>query len=207
VERSLTREESKLVTRRRLLASALRMLEEAGYGKLSASAVARHAGVAQPTFYVHFRDKEELIRTLAEEQIELLRAKLRGLRSAVQHGRDVEAIRETHRVTLRAYAEHRGLFLLYLQERSQPESPFGEQARRLCEEIRRDLMQDLAGSLGLRRGRQSERTRIAMIADGLVAQTEALGRGYVDGRYPDLEAVVDVLVAFTLGVLASHAPG
>jgi AcrR family transcriptional regulator len=40
-----------------------------GYGGLSTGAVARAAGVAQPTFYVHFRDMDDLLRTIGTEQI------------------------------------------------------------------------------------------------------------------------------------------
>ena len=65
VVKALTREEGKLITRRRLLESAAKLLGETGYGALSVSAVARAAGVAQPTFYVHFRDKDHLLQTLA----------------------------------------------------------------------------------------------------------------------------------------------
>ena len=188
------------MTRRRLLDAAGRLLEDVGYGKLSASAVARAAGVAQPTFYVHFRDKDELVRTLAEARIGELRAHLRGLREVVRRARNTDAIRETFRASLRAQADHPGLFRLYLQERHQPESPFGEQSRRLADELRRDLADDLI-AFGLPAASAPERQRVAMIADAIVAQTEALGAGWVDGRYEDLEAVVDVLTAFTLGVL------
>jgi AcrR family transcriptional regulator len=202
VARALTREESKLVTRRRLLDAAGRLLEEVGYGKLSASAVAREAGVAQPTFYVHFRDKAELVRTLAEDRIGELRARLRGLREGARVERSIEGIRETFRTSLRAQAEHPSLYRLYVQERHQPESPFGEQARRLADELRRDLAEDLI-AFGLPAGSEPERQRVAMIADAIVAQTEALGAGFVDGRYEELEAVVDVLTTFTVGVLGS----
>ena len=35
------------------------------------------------------------------------------------------------------------------------------------------------------------------IADGLVAVTEALVLGHLDGRYPDIDEILDVLVAFS----------
>src|SRR5262249_34339906 len=67
--RSQSGEESKSEPRRRLLQAAAALLGENGSGGLSASAVARAAQVAQPTFYVHFRDKDDLLRTLGEEQL------------------------------------------------------------------------------------------------------------------------------------------
>src|SRR5256885_8701881 len=90
VSKPLTREEGKLITRRRLLESAAKTLGETGYGGLSVSAVARAAGVAQPTFYVHFRDKDDLLRVLAEEKLGTLRGQLREARSRVSAGHGVE---------------------------------------------------------------------------------------------------------------------
>src|SRR5262245_54783876 len=98
--RALTREEGKLLTRRRLVDAGPRLLRERGVGGLSASAVAREAGVAQPTFYVHFEHKDALLRTIAAEKIGGLRAALRAARERFQRGEGVDAIRETFRLSL-----------------------------------------------------------------------------------------------------------
>jgi AcrR family transcriptional regulator len=198
--RVLTRDEAKQVTRNRLLDAALRLLSQVGYAGLSASAIAREAGVAQPTFYVHFRDKDELIRTLAETHMGELRRRLRDARDTVRRARDVASIRETFRVALATMIRDPGLFLLYTRERAQPGSPFGEQARRLAAETRRDLAEDLVG-FGLPATTAAERARVDAIAESMVAQTEALGLGYLEGRYEDLDALIDVLASFAAGLL------
>ncbi|MCW5893140.1 MAG: TetR family transcriptional regulator [bacterium] len=198
--RTLTREEAKSITRRRLLEASATVLAETGYGGLSASAVARAAGVAQPTFYVHFRDKDDLLRTLGEEQMGLLRTRLRAARQAVLAGQGVEAVKETFRVPLRTWVEHPVLLRLYLQELHQPASPLGELARVLRADIRRDLVDDLV-QLGLPASTPAERERVEMIAEGMIAQTEALATAYVDGRWTDFDAVVDVLTQYAVGVL------
>lgn len=198
--RTLTREEGKAVTRQRLLDAAATVLAETGYGNLSASAVARAAGVAQPTFYVHFRDRDDLLRTLGEEQMGLLRTRLRAARQAVIEGFGVEAVRETFRVPLRTWVEHPALLRLYLQELHQPASPMGELARGLRADIRRDLVDDLV-ALGLPASSAAERERVEMVAEGMIAQTEALASAYVEGRWSDFDAVVDVLTQYAVGVL------
>jgi AcrR family transcriptional regulator len=198
--RALTREEGKAITRRRLLDAAATLLAETGYGNLSASAVARAAGVAQPTFYVHFRDRDDLLRQLGEEQMGLLRTRLRAARQAVIEGQGVEAVRETFRVPLRTWVEHPALLRLYLQELHQPGSPMGELARGLRDEIRRDLVDALV-VLGLPAATPAERERVEMIAEGMIAQTEALASAYVEGRWSDFDAVVDVLTQYAVGVL------
>jgi AcrR family transcriptional regulator len=202
VGRPLTREEAKLITRRRLLEAGARILRESGYGGLSASAVAREAGVAQPTFYVHFADKDDLVRTLAHEKVGALRRPLKEARAQIAAGRGVDAVRETFRLPLQGFLEQPELFRLYVQERHQPSSPFGEHARKLQLELTADLVEDLAG-LGAPAGTPKERERLEMLAEGLISLTETLGIAYLDGRYKDLNAVVDVLTSFAVGVLGA----
>lgn len=200
LQRTLTREESKSVTRARLLEAASKILAERGYGALSASAVARAAGIAQPTFYVHFRDKDDLVRTLGEGQIGALRARLRAARQRVLGGAGIEAVRETFRVPLETWIERPSLLRLWTQELHHPGSPVGAMARQLREEIQRDLVDDLA-RFGLAADAPADRERLQMIAEVMIAQTEALALGYLDGRYRDLDAVIDVLTRFAVGVL------
>ena len=198
--RALSRDESKAITRRRLLDGAARLLGEVGYGGLSTSAVARAAGVAQPTFYVHFRDMDDLLRTLGTEQIGALRTRLRAARQGLLAGRGVDAVRETFRVSLEAWIANPGLFKVYAQELHHPTSPMGKMARELRTEIHRDLVEDLS-RLGLPAAKAAERERLDMMAEAMIAQTEALARGYLDGTYRNVDTLVDVLTRFAVGVL------
>jgi hypothetical protein len=43
--------------------------------------------------------------------------------------------------------------------------------------------------------------QVEMIAESMIVQTEALGLGYLDGRYDDIETIVEVLTRFAVGVL------
>ncbi len=198
--RSLSREEGKLITRRRLLEAAARLLAEKGLAGVSVSAVARAAGVAQPTFYVHFKDKSELLSTLATERLGGLRSSLRAARERLREGEGVAAIRETFRLPLETLVEQGELFRLYLQQIHQPASPMGEQARRLFDELRGDLTEDLA-RLGLPSRTSAEREQLEMMAESMIAQTQALGLAYLDGRYSNLEDVVEVLTKFAVGII------
>lgn len=201
--KTLSREELKLITRRRLLEAAARLIGEVGYGGLSASAIAREAGIAQPTFYVHFRDKDELVRALGEEKIGALRSKLRDARERLKLGEGVSAIRETFRLPLEAYLANPAFFRLYAQEVRHPGSPLGEQARALGADLRRDLAEDLA-RLGFPSATDEEKEKLDMIAASMIAQTEALALAHLDGRYANLEAVVDVLTGFAVGLFGVY---
>jgi TetR/AcrR family transcriptional regulator, fatty acid biosynthesis regulator len=198
--RRLSRDEAKSITRRRLLDAAAKLLGKTGYGALSASAVAREADVAQPTFYVHFRDKDDLLRTLGEEQFGALRGKLRAARERYLAARDLGAIRESFRMPLEIWTEHPALLRLYAQEMLQPNSPLGALALQLRADICRDLAADLA-HLGPPARSKRERERIAMTAEAIVAQTEALALGLADGRFESVETAVDVLTRFSVATL------
>ena len=200
--RALSREESKLVTRHRLLEAAARILSEEGYGKLSAAAVARAAGIAQPTFYVHFSDKDDLVRTLAREKLEALRRPLKEARARVVGGHGIEALRDTFRLPLRALLDHPALFRLYVQEAHQPGSPFADEAKKLARELEDDLVEDLIAG-GAPASTPAERDRLCMIAESMITLTETLGLGYLDGKYGDIERVVDVLTDFALGAIGA----
>lgn len=200
IQRALSRTEAKSITRRRIVEAAGRVLSETGYAGLSASAVARAAGIAQPTFYVHFRDKDDLVRTVGEELIGSLRARLREARERVLAGQGVDAVRETFRIPLQVWIEHPALLRLHSQELHQPASPVGAMLRTLRDEVLHDLAEDLA-RLGLPAATPAERERLEMMAEAMIAQTESLALSYVNGRYRDRDAVVDVLTEFAVGVL------
>jgi AcrR family transcriptional regulator len=196
--RSLTRDESKLITRRRLLESAARVLREEGLRSLTTGRVSREAGVAQPTFYVHFKDMEELLRTLAQEKMGQIRQPVREARRLLRSSPDGNRLRETFRLPLKALVEQPELFRLYIQEYHRPGSPVGKMARDTQAELQRDLIEDLT-ALGAPASTPAERQRLEMFAEGLITLTQTLALGYLDGRYKDLEAIVDVLVQFTHG--------
>jgi len=198
--RTLTREEGKLITRRRLVEAASKLLAEKGLAGVSGSAVARGAGVAQPTFYVHFKDMNELLATIATERLGALRSALRAARERLREGEGVEAIRETFRLPLQTMVEQGELFRLYMQEYHQPASPMGEQARKLFDELRADLTEDLV-RLGIPSGTKSERQQLEMMSESMIVQTQALGIAILDGRYSNVEDAVEVLTRFAVGLL------
>jgi TetR/AcrR family transcriptional regulator, mexJK operon transcriptional repressor len=55
-----------------LIESGRRMFIEKGYSQTTAKDIAAHAGVAIGTFYRYFSDKRQLLRSLIEEQLEML---------------------------------------------------------------------------------------------------------------------------------------
>ena len=84
-----TRAEQKLRTRRALLDSALRLLEEQAIDGLALREVAREAGLSPTGFYRHFPDIEALGIALVEDSFSTLRGMLRSARTEASGYGDV----------------------------------------------------------------------------------------------------------------------
>ena len=139
-----SRKEAKRRTRERLLAAASRMLLSRGEESISAIAVARAAGVANATFYEHFDNRDDLLRTLAEALFEKLRAELEEpRRDALEAPTSEERLRRQFRVPLQVLVANPRLYRLALRARHQPASAIGESSQRLTGSTRRDVVQEL----------------------------------------------------------------
>jgi AcrR family transcriptional regulator len=193
------RKQAKLLTRARLLEAARKILLADGEEAISASAVARAVGLANATFYEHFANKDDLLRTLAAELFASLRDKLRGpRREAIDAPTSEDKLRGQFRVPLEVLAANPRLFRLALRVRHQPASALGESSLRLAGSTRRDLVQEFIDR-GYPSTTPGERRRLEMIADIHIAATEVLTLGHLGGRYPDVEEILDVLVLVTRG--------
>jgi TetR/AcrR family transcriptional regulator, fatty acid biosynthesis regulator len=192
-QRSTTRAEGKELSRRRLLRAATELLDERGGSKLSVSAIARRAGMAQSSFYVHFRDLDDLLRTLGDEMAVRRGHAVREARRRVREDPDAERVRETFRIPLEEIVSNPEWYRSGLRALYDPESPLGDVIREMLARERRDLVDDLLLA-GFRTDTPSDRRSVEMIADCLAAMTEALAQGHLEGRYPELEEILDVLV-------------
>lgn len=193
-----TRTASKAATRQRLLDAALEILDEEGDAGLTTVNVTRRAGIAQSSFYVHFSDMDDLLRQLIEEVWRDRGRSSRAARQRYRSQRERDRARDTFRVPLVEQLAHPDIFRLVLRSRLDPSSPLGEWTRSVLEANRSGLEADLAEQ-GVPHTTAAEKRKLAMIADGLIALTDALALGHLEGRYPDLEEVVDVLLLFSAG--------
>jgi AcrR family transcriptional regulator len=66
---------SRAETRRRLIEAGTDLFAEHGLHRVTSARIARHAGVATGTFYLHFPDKEALFREIAFAALAELRAR------------------------------------------------------------------------------------------------------------------------------------
>lgn len=196
---ALTRREAKAVTRQRLLDAALAILDEEGESGLTTVAITRRAGIAQSTFYVHFTDTNDLLHSLVDDLASERRRLTREARRSARATQNEPARRDTYRVPLNYLVAHPRLTRLLLTSRGDS-SPVGQWSREIHQQSRAALIEDLAAA-GMSTDTAKDQRQVQMIADAIIGMTEAVAMGYIEGRYDDLDAMVDTLMLFSSGYL------
>jgi AcrR family transcriptional regulator len=103
------RERSRLETRRRLIEAGTELFARRGFARTRAADISREAGVAVGTLYLHFTDKEELLREILFHGFEEIHAVARRI-AATEYPSVPESVR-AHTEGLVGYAaEHPALF-------------------------------------------------------------------------------------------------
>jgi hypothetical protein len=139
------------------------------------------------------------MRALAHDLFDELRGKLRVRRKeALAAQYDEEKLRDEFRTPLEILAANPDLFRLALRARHHPGSPLGDSSRRLTGNTRRDIVAELVAR-GYPASTPGERRRLEMIADIHIAATEVLAQGYLAGRYPDIDEMIEMLILVTRG--------
>jgi TetR/AcrR family transcriptional regulator, fatty acid biosynthesis regulator len=194
---SLSRKEQKELTRRRLVEGAIDILRAEGVAAATTVRIARAAGIAQSSFYSHFADRDACLQAAAERIGE---AVLRAV-GRVGHTRQVDGIvsslRTIYEAVVDAFVSEPELTRIFLRYRSDDESPLGRAFRALVDRARANMLRS-AHELGIS---QSALANVAIHVDLLIGSTLGVVEGLVEGRLPDRDAAVDVLVSSTAAVI------
>ena len=187
-------------TRARLIRAAIDIANSEGLAAVTTVEVTRRAGIAQSSYYTHFASRDELIEALgvigadhSRQANELARQRFRDEPHVVDRQRDL------YRVPLEDIRSHPEMFRLQVRARTEPPTtPLGRAGRAAVEANRRSLADDL-----MLRGNppdpEAVRLRYEMLADCIGAMVEQLGTGVIEGRYTDIEELIDLLILLTRG--------
>lgn len=185
-------------TREKLIRAAIDIVTTEGVAALTTVNVCRRVGIAQSSYYTHFASREELLQALSELGTAATRRTNSAARAQFGEHRDHPHLRDTMRAPLDLIRTHPEMFRLGRQLRHEPPStPLGAHSRAMAAANRADLADDLMAMAdqddpGLRR-------RYEMVADCIEAMVTALGEGHIEGRYEDIEEVVDLLAIYAAG--------
>lgn len=185
-------------TRERLIRAAIDIVATEGVAALTTVNVCRRVGIAQSSYYTHFASRDALLQALGERGAAATRRTNRAARAQFGVHRDAVHLRDTMRAPLDLIRDHPEMFRLGRQSRHEPPStPLGAHGRAMAAANRGDLADDLMALAD--QHDPALRTRYEMVADCIDAMVSALGEGHIEGRYPDVEDVVDLLAIYAAG--------
>jgi AcrR family transcriptional regulator len=190
-----TRREAKAKTHQRLLDAMLEILHESGPLALTTGRIAERAGLAQPTFYVHFPDLDRAMEMAADEAgarlIRILttqRTAIEGTTDRVPGGR----LRRAFQMALEGFVSDRQITELFLRHRRDTASPFAARFRTVLAAGREQLREMME------KGGVPNPEIVTALVLGMVTATV---EGLLDGRITDKDAAVDRLAIATRALL------
>jgi len=177
----MSRQINKERTRRRLLQAILKTIHRYGHGTLTTGRVAQLAGVAQPTFYVHFRSMDQALEQVAEWVARELNPGLTPDSSA-ELDRAADVLQEAVRKCTGSLVRDRKVAEVFLRNRRDQTTALGrrwtvltgslrERMRQIVVQVRPDITASDA----------------ALHAELLVSVVFGLAEAYLDGRVDNLD--------------------
>jgi AcrR family transcriptional regulator len=160
-------------TRQAILAAALRLLEEEGFGQLSLRQITREVGIVPTAFYRHFASLDELGLTLVDESFSTLRQMIRSAREDMAAWDSV--IRESVQVLVEHVHANRAHFSFIARERFGGHAPVRRAIRHELELFSRELATDLAVLPNLRSWSREDLHMLSdLIVNTMVSTAELL---------------------------------
>lgn len=184
-------------TRARLVQVTIELVRREGLSALTTSRITRAAGIAQPGFYAHFKNVEELLRTAVSQVLEEMRQKAGAARrraferfASIESVGDPEMYRAACEDTLGVFLSDPGFADLFLRYRRDP-SLLGGYMRYAMDSTRKDITDDLWARAALMGFREEHRPLVALWAEQVLALYFAAAEALLDNRYPDREQLLD----------------
>ena len=177
----MSRQINKERTRHRLLQAILKTIQRYGHGTLTTGRVAQLAGVAQPTFYVHFRSMDQALEQVAEWVAQELSPGLNPEASA-ELVRAAEVLEEAVRKCTRSLVRDRKVAEVFLRNRMDETSALGRRWGVLTGSLRERMRQ-----IVVQVGPSITPADAALHAELLVSVVFGLAEAHLDGRVDDLD--------------------
>ena len=196
----MSRQINKERTRRRLLQATLKTIQRYGHGTLTTGRVAQLAGVAQPTFYVHFRSMDQALEQVAEWVAEELSPGLEPDASA-ELDRAADVLEQAVRKCTLSLVRDRKLAEVFLSNRRDQTSALGRRWTVLTGSLRERMRQ-----IVVQVRPDVTRADAALHAELLVSVIFGLAEAHLDGRVDDLDrATATASRAIVTSILTSSS--
>ncbi len=177
----MSRQINKERTRRRLLQAILKTIQRYGHSTLTTGRVAQLAGVAQPTFYVHFRSMDQALEQVAEWVAEELSPGLNPEASA-EVDRAADVLEEAVRKCTRSLVHDRKMAEVFLSNRRDQTTALGKRWTVLTGSLRERMRQ-----IVVQVRPDVSPADAALHAELLVSVIFGLAEAHLDGRVDNLD--------------------
>jgi len=177
----MSRQINKERTRQRLLQAVLKTIQRYGHGTLTTGRVAELAGVAQPTFYVHFRSMDQALEQVADWVAQELSPALNPQKSA-ELDRAADVLEEAVRKCTRSLVRDRKVAEVFLSNRRDQTSALGRRWSVLTGSLRERMRQII-----VQVSPEIPASEASLHAELLVSVVYGLAEAYIDGRVDDLD--------------------
>ncbi len=187
-----TRKESAERTRRRLVEGAIDIFRREGVAAATTGRIARAAGLKQPSFYVHFTDRDAVLEAAAAEIGRRMLDRLQRQLAKVDPSDVKASIREAYQAIVAAFLSEPELTRIFLRHRTDDANVLGKVFRDMVQRARDELVESFP-RYGLAIPRAKAQGYVELLVAGVLGVIEAL----LDGRIREHDAAVDALALVT----------
>jgi AcrR family transcriptional regulator len=197
-------------TRARLIRVAIELLRGEGLSALTTSRIAKTAGIAQPGFYAHFKNIDELVSTAVLEVLEEMRRKSSATRRSAFERLQTHEDLANIALMRQAFADGLEMLLadptfaeLLLRYRRDP-SLLGGLLREAARRVREDLTKDI-WTTAQRFGFQAEHyPQVAFWSEQILGLFLTAAEALLDGRYTDRAALIDSITRSSFAIMVAN---
>jgi AcrR family transcriptional regulator len=196
-------------TRARLIQVTIDLVRQEGLPALTTGRITRAAGIAQPGFYAHFKNIDDLLRTALAQVLDDMQRKVTAARrraferlKSLEDLADIETTRAAYADTLDVFLSDPRFAELFLRYRRDP-SLLGGYMRYAMDVVRQDLTADIwraAQALGFQ---QEHYSVVAFWAEQLLALYLAAAEALLDKRQADRDMLLDSLARSSRAIMIS----
>jgi AcrR family transcriptional regulator len=187
------------ITRRRLIDGAVEILRREGVAAATTGRIAGAAGLKQPTFYVHFTDRDEVVEAAAAQIGQRMLEKLQRQHDKFDAGNMRSSLRVMYSAIVASFLAEPELTRIFLRHRTDDGTALGRVFGGQVQQARAAIMQSLP-RYGVTASPAVAEAYVELIVSAVLGVLEAL----VDGRLADRDSAVDAMADVTAKVLRSQ---
>jgi AcrR family transcriptional regulator len=189
------------VTRRRLIDGAVEILRRDGFAAATTGRIASAAGLKQPSFYVHFADRDEVFEAAAGQIGQRMLAKLERQHAKFDPADVHGSLQALYEAIVGAFLSEPELTRIFLRHRTDDGTVLGRIFSRHVQRARATILTSLP-LYGVAVTGAAAEPYVEIIVSGVLGTLEAL----LEGRLKDRSAAIEALVDVTARVLRAQ-PG